>query len=283
MLADLWRDHKAAVVAFTAVLVAVFSSVVVVPETEQAVVLRFGEPVRVINRFRPEADFGSTGAGLSLRWPFAERLMRVDKRLLSVDMEPQLVLSTDQLRLNVDAYARFRIIDPVKMVRTAGSPERLEEQLQPIFSSVLRQELGKRTFQSLLTAERGAAMVQIRHNLDREAREYGAQVIDVRIKRADLPDGALESAFSRMQAARVQEATTIRAQGQKQAQIVRAEAEAEAARTYAAAFGKDPDFYNFYRAMQSYNYAFANNEGSTTILLSPDNAYLKQFKGPQGQ
>lgn len=283
MVANLWQEHKASLVAVALVLAALFSSVVIVPETQQAVVLRFGEPVRVINRFLPNADFGSTGAGLSLRIPIAERLMRVDKRILSVDMEPQLVLSTDQLRLNVDAYARFRIIDPVKMVRTAGTPERVEEQLQPIFSSVLRQELGKRTFQSLLTADRGAAMLQIRDGLDREAREYGAQVIDVRIKRADLPEGALESAFSRMQAAREQEATTIRAQGQKQAQIIRAQAEAEAARTYAGAFGKDPDFYNFYRAMQSYDYAFAENQGSTTILLSPDNAYLKQFKGIGGE
>lgn len=282
MSATFWQDHKAAVAAVVVAVIALFSSVVVVPETEQAVVLRFGEPVRKINAFNPNQDFGQTGAGLSLRIPFAERLVRVDKRLLSVDMEEQQVLSTDQLRLNVDAYARFRIIDPVKMVRTAGTPERVEEQLQPIFTSVLRQELGKRTFQSLLNADRGAAMLSIRTNLDQEAREYGAQVIDVRIKRADLPDGALESAFTRMQAAREQEATTIRAQGQKQAQIVRAQAEAEAAKTYADAFGKDPDFYNFYRAMQSYDYAFADNQGSTTILLSPDNAYLKQFKGTQG-
>jgi membrane protease subunit HflC len=282
MAANLWQDYKVAIIAGAVVLVGLFSSVVAVPETEQAVVLRFGEPVRVINRFRPNADFGKTGAGLSLRIPFAERLLRIDKRLLSVDMEEQQVLSTDQLRLNVDAYARFRIIDPVRMVRTAGTPERVQEQLQPILTSVLRQELGKRTFQSLLTAERGAAMEQIREGLDREAREYGAQVIDVRIKRADLPEGALESAFTRMQAAREQEATTIRAQGQKQAQIIRADAEAQAARTYADAFGKDPDFYNFYRAMQSYDYAFADNQGSTTILLSPDNAYLRQFKGGTG-
>jgi len=283
MSTTFWQDHKAAVATAVVALIAVFSSVVLVPETEQAVVLRFGEPVRKINAFNPKQDFGQTGAGLSLRIPFAERLVRVDKRLLSVDMEEQQVLSTDQLRLNVDAYARFRIIDPVKMVRTAGTPERVEEQLQPIFTSVLRQELGKRTFQSLLNADRGAAMLSIRTNLDHEAREYGAQVIDVRIKRADLPDGALDSAYTRMQAAREQEATTIRAQGQKQAQIVRAQAEAEAAKTYAAAFGKDPGFYNFYRAMQSYDYAFADNQGSTTILLSPDNAYLKQFKGGQGE
>jgi len=279
MATNLWQDYKGAIAATTTAAIVAMSSIVVVPENEQAVVLRFGEPVRKINAFDPNQDFGQTGAGLQLRIPFAERLIRIDKRLLSVDMEPQIVLSTDQLRLNVDAYARFRIIDPVKMVRTAGTPERVEEQLQPIFSSVLRQELGKRTFQSLLTADRGAAMLQIREGLDRQAREYGAQVIDVRIKRADLPDGALESAFSRMQAAREQEATTIRAQGQKQAQIIRADAEAEAARTYADAFGKDPAFYNFYRAMQSYDLAFAENQGSTTILLSPDNEYLKQFKG----
>jgi membrane protease subunit HflC len=144
---------------------------------------------------------------------------------------------------------------------------------------VLRQELSKRTFQSLLTADRGQAMLQIRDGLDRQAREYGAQVIDVRIKRADLPDGALESAFSRMQAAREQEATTIRAQGQKAAQIVRAQAEADAAKTYATSFGKDPAFYDFYRAMQSYDYTFTNGQGATTILLSPDNDYLRQFKG----
>jgi membrane protease subunit HflC len=279
MANNLWQDYKAAIVAIVVAVIVAFSSIVIVPENEQAVVLRFGEPVRKINAFDPKQDFGRTGAGLQLRIPFAERLIRIDKRLLSVDMEPQIVLSTDQLRLNVDAYARFRIIDPVKMVRTAGTPERVEEQLQPIFSSVLRQELGKRTFQSLLTADRGAAMLQIRQGLDRQAREYGAQVIDVRIKRADLPDGALESAFTRMQAAREQEATTIRAQGQKQAQIVRADAEAQAARTYAESFGKDPEFYNFYRAMQSYDFAFGDSQGSTTILLSPDNAYLKQFKG----
>jgi membrane protease subunit HflC len=279
-LAQLWQDYRAAINALIAMLVVVFASVVEVPETEQAVVLRVGEPVRVINPFRPNRDFGSTGAGLSLRIPFLERLIRIDKRLLTVDMDSQQVISTDQLRLVVDAYARFRIIDPVRMVRTAGTPERVEEQLQPIFTSVLRQELGRRTFQSLLTADRGLAMREIRDGLDRQAREYGAQVIDVRIKRADLPEGALESAFSRMQAAREQEATTIRAQGQKQAQLIRAQAEADAAKTYAGSFGKDADFYNFYRAMQSYDYAFGENGAGTTILLSPDNTYLKQFKGP---
>lgn len=273
------QDYRGVIVAIAVAVVVLLSTFVVVPETEQAVVLRFGEPVRKVNSFDPSKDFGQTGAGIVPRIPFAERLVRIDKRLLTVDMEPQQVLSTDQLRLNVDAYARFRIIDPVKMVKTAGTPDRVEDQLKPILNSVLRQELGKRTFQSLLTAERGKAMQNIRDELDRQAREYGAQIIDVRIKRADLPEGALESAFSRMQAAREQEAATIRAQGQKRAQIIRAEAEAEAARTYAESFGKDADFYNFYRAMESYDRAFANDSSGTTILLSPDNTYLKQFKG----
>jgi membrane protease subunit HflC len=279
MLGRIWQDYKTIVVVAAIALIALLSSVIVVPETEQAVVIRFGQPDRVINRFRPNVDFGQTGAGLSLRIPIAERVVRIDKRVLAVDMERQQVLSSEQQRLEVDAYARFRVIDPVKMVRTAGTTERVAEQLQPILSSVLRQELSKRTFQSLLTADRGQAMLQIRDGLDRQAREYGAQVIDVRIKRADLPDGALESAFSRMQAAREQEATTIRAQGQKAAQIVRAQAEADAAKTYATSFGKDPAFYDFYRAMQSYDYTFTNGQGATTILLSPDNDYLRQFKG----
>jgi len=275
----IWEDHKPSLIAVAVLLVLLLSSVIIVPETQQAVVIRLGEPNRVINRFRPGVDYGHTGAGLSLRIPFVERVVRVDKRVLALDMERQQVLSSEQQRLEVDAYARFRIIDPVKMVRTAGTTDRVAEQLQPILSSVLRQELGKRTFQSLLTADRGQAMIEIRKGLDLQAREYGAQVIDVRIKRADLPEGALESAFSRMQAARVQEATTIRAQGQKQAQIIRAQAEADAAKTYAAAFGKDPAFYDFYRAMQSYDYTFTQGTGNSTIVLSPDNDYLRQFKG----
>lgn len=281
MLREIWESNRIAVIAVGLALLAALSTVVVVPETEQAVVIRLGEPNRVINRFRPNTEFGATGAGLTWRIPIVESMVRIDRRILSVDMQSQEVLSTDQLRLQVDAYARFRIIDPVRMVRTAGSTERVREQLQPIFTSVLRQELGKRTFQSLLTADRGAAMIQIRQGLDQQAREYGAQVLDVRIKRADLPEGALESTFARMQAAREQEATTIRAEGQKNAQIIRAEAEAQAARIYAEAFNKDPVFYDFYRAMKSYDATFADpeNKAGSTIILSPDNDYLRQFKG----
>ena len=277
---EILRQNKPALIALVIAIVVAFSSLMVVPETMQAVIVRTGEPVRVINRFRPNADFGQTGAGLVARIPFLEQVVWIDKRVLDVDMERQQVLSVDQRRLEVDAYARFRIIDPVKMVRTAGTTERVSEQLQPILNSVLRQELGKRSFASLLTADRGEAMKNIRNGLDREAREYGAQVIDVRIKRADLPDGTpLESAFQRMQSARNQEATTIRAQGDKNAQITRAQAQALASKTYADSFGKDPEFYDFYRAMQSYDATFASKDGTTSIILSPDNEYLKQFRG----
>ena len=277
---DILQQNKPVLIALVVAILVGFSSLMVVPETMQAVIVRTGEPVRVINRFRPNADFGQTGAGLVARIPFLEQVVWIDKRVLDVDMERQQVLSVDQRRLEVDAYARFRIIDPVRMVETAGTTERVSEQLQPILNSVLRQELGKRSFASLLTADRGEAMKNIRNGLDREAREYGAQVIDVRIKRADLPDGTpLESAFARMQSARNQEATTIRAQGEKNAQITRAEAQALASKTYADSFGKDPAFYDFYRAMQSYDATFGSKDGTTSIILSPDNEYLKQFRG----
>lgn len=279
-LLNLWREQKLVLIAVALAVLALGSCLIVVDETEQAVIVRLGEPNRVVNRFRPNADFGQTGAGIVWRIPFLEQVVRIDKRVLDVDLERQQVTSADQRRLEVDAYARFRVIDPVKMYETAGTVDRVAEQLQPILNSVLRQELGKRTFASLLTAERGQAMRNIRTGLDKEAREYGAQVIDVRIKRADLPDGApLESAFTRMATARQQEAATIRAGGQKNAQIIRATAEAQAAKTYAEAFNKDPQFYDFYRAMQSYDTTFSQKGSSTSIVLSPDNEYLKQFRG----
>ena len=282
MLREIWETRAPALVALAALALGLATSIVVIPETEQGVVMRLGKPVRVINRFAPGTDFGDTGAGLSWRIPFIEDVVRVDRRVLSVEMDRQQVLSSDRLRLEVDAFARFRIIDPVKMVRTGGTTDRVVEQLQPILTSVLRQELGSHTFQSLLTPERSEVMGEIRTALDHEARQYGAQVVDVRIKAADLPDGTpLDAAYGRMQAAREQEATAIRATGQRNAQIIQAEAEAEAAHIYAQSFGKDPAFYDFYRAMKSYEATFANpvNKAGTTIVLSPSNDYLRQFRG----
>jgi modulator of FtsH protease HflC len=276
-----WETHKTSLIAILVALVAAWSSMVVVPETEEAVIIQAGRPDRVANRFQPNAPYGETGAGIVFRVPFYERVERIDKRVLNVDMETQTVLSTDQLRLNVDAYARYRIIDPVLMVETAGTLATVETQLSQILSSVVRQELGRRSFATLLAAERGTTMTNITRLLDAQARKYGAQVIDVRIKQADLPDGSpLTSAFRRMESARAQEAATLRAQGSKNAQIIRAEAEAGAAKIYAAAYGKDPEFYDFYRAMQSYNTTFAaDSKTGSTFVLDPDNEYLRQFRG----
>jgi modulator of FtsH protease HflC len=257
-----------------------------VPETRQGVVVRFGEPVRIVNRYKPKEVFGRTGAGLMVRLPFAEQVEWIDKRVLALDMEEQEVLSTDQLRLEVDAYARYRIVDPLRMYKAVTTEARLSDSLRPLLGNALRNELGKQTFAALLSPERGQVMKNIKAGLNRTALPYGVEIIDVRIKRADLPKGTpLDSAFERMKTARQQEAVTKRAEGEKQAQLVMATADAEAAQIYAASFGKDPQFYDFYRAMQSYRLTFGTDgnkaEGSSSIILSPGNEYLRQFRGQQ--
>ena len=265
-------------------LMMIFSSISIVPETRQGIITRFGKPVRIINRYKDGAEIGQVGAGIAFRIPFVERVDWIDKRVRDIEMDKQQVLSTDQLRLEVDAFARYRVVDPLRMYIRARSTDQFEQTLAPILGSQLRNELGKRPFASLLSPEREGVMGNIRQGLDRVARQYGAEIIDVRIKKADLPDGTpLQSAFDRMRTARQQEARSIEATGLKKAQIIRAEADAEAANTYAAAFGKDPEFYNFYRAMQSYETTFLGVNGSkpaqTNIILSPNDEYLKEFTG----
>ena len=247
----------------------------ILPETKQAVVVQFGKPARILGR---------TQAGINYRIPFFENIIWIDKRVQSVDMDRQQVLSTDQRRLEVDAFARYRIVDPLRMYISARDEARLQTALVPILGSEIRNELGKQPFAALLSPERQGVMENVRRSLDRVARQYGAQIIDVRIKKADLPDGTpLQSALERMRTAREQEARSIRAEGAKRAQIIRAEADAEAARIYSASFGKDADFYEFYRAMQSYQITFLGDGNSpaagTNIILSPQNDYLKEFTG----
>ncbi|HPU16449.1 MAG TPA: protease modulator HflC [Polymorphobacter sp.] len=254
------------------------SSLFTVPETSQALVLRLGKPERIINTYNAKAPFGSGGAGLALKVPFIENVVFIDKRVLDLDMPEQTVLSTDQLRLVVDAFARFRITNPQRMYETVGSEERVAEALSRILASRLRNELGKQPFAALLSPERSQMMDDIQSSVNKLAKQYGAEIVDVRIKRADLPTGApLDSAFTRMRSQRAQEALTIRAQGNKQAQLVRAEADANAARIYAESFGKDADFYAFYRAMQAYRTTFNNN--NATVVLSTGNEFLREFEG----
>ena len=284
-MTDIIRRHPVfSTILVFLLLVLLMSSVSIVPETRQGVVAQFGKPVRIINRYKGGAEFGGRGAGLAFRIPFVESIVWIDKRVRDLDMDKQQVLSTDQRRLEVDAFARYRVVDPLRMYLAARSVDRVEQALKPILGSQLRNELGKRPFASLLSPEREGVMGNIRSGLNRVASQYGVEIVDVRIKKADLPTGSpLDSAYDRMRTAREQEARSIRAEGQKRAQIIRAEADAEAAQIYAAAFGKDPQFYNFYRAMQSYQTTFLpdgqSKAGQTNIILSPNNEYLKEFTG----
>lgn len=265
-------------VVAAAVLFVIATAVVKVREDQQAIILQLGRPVATVNTFQPGAPFGETGAGLVLKTPFVQNVVYVDKRIRSLDITPQTVLSTDQLRLVVDAFARYRIIDPVKMYQTVRNEGRLEEELSRILTSRIRNELGAQRFDLLLSPERGQSMENIQQAVNRSALAYGAEVVDVRIKRADLPPGSpLEAAFERMRTARQQEALTIRAQGARDAQIIRAEADAQAARVYAESFSKDPNFYAFYRAMQAYRQSFA--QGNSSVVLSSDNEFLREFQG----
>ena len=285
MMGRVIKNPVALAIIAVALLIVLGATLSIVPETKQGVIVRFGEPQRIVNRYQPNTEFGQWGAGLTARIPFVEQIVWIDKRILSVEMDRQQVLSTDQLRLQVDAFARYRVVDPLRMYIAAGSEQRVSDQLRPILGSALRNELGRRPFAALLSPERGQMMDNIQQALNRVAAQYGAEIVDVRIKRADLPEGTpLESAYQRMQTARQQEARSIRAQGLKQAQIIRAEADAEAAATYAEAFNKDPDFYDFYRSMQSYEASFVNNTGEgqgsrQSIIMSPENEYLRQFRG----
>jgi modulator of FtsH protease HflC len=277
------RNPIAIAVIVLGLLFVLLSTITIVPETKQAVILRLEQPYRTVNAYRPSEQYGRTQAGPTFRMPFVDRVTLIDKRVQDIDLTNQPVLSTDQLRLEVDAYARFRVVDPLTLVRTAVTIDRVRDQLTPLFSSSLRNELGKRPFAALLSPERGQVMENIQTALQRFASQYGVEIVDVRIKHADLPTGSpLESAYERMRTARRQEAATIRAQGQKDAQIIRANAQAQAAQIYAQAFNKDPAFYDFYRAMQSYRTTFLSQpegKGDTQIILSPQNSYLREFMG----
>jgi membrane protease subunit HflC len=259
-------------------LVILSASVVIVPENTQAIITRLGKPDRIANEYDPAKPIGNSGAGLTLKVPFIENVIFVDKRIRDLDMPSQTVLSIDQRRLVVDAFARYRIVDPLRMYVTRGSAENVATQLSNVLASRLRNELANQPFAALLSPERGELMENIQRSVNREAGKVGVEIVDLRIKRADLPLGApLESAYGRMRAARNQESLTILAQGQKQAQLITADADATAAKIYAESFGQDAEFYGFYRAMQAYRAAFA--DGRANLVLSPDNEFLKEFEG----
>ncbi|MEO9132229.1 MAG: protease modulator HflC [Sphingomonas sp.] len=285
MSASLLRNPVTIGIAAMLSLILLALTFAIVPETKQAVILRFEKPIRTVNAYKKGELFGSTGAGLIAKVPFVDRIVWVDKRIRDAEYENQQVLSSDQLPLIVDAYARFRVVDPLRMVVTARSESGVTDALVQLLGTSIRNELGNQPFKVLLTPERDKVMENIQSRLQRLASQYGVEIVDVRIKHADLPSGSpLESALNRMKTQRKQQALTIRAEGNKEAQIIRADAEAQAAAIYATSFNQDPAFYNFYRAMQSYKRTFGVDSnfpqgGSTSIIMAPNNAYLKEFQG----
>lgn len=253
-------------VAFVGLFVAT-GAIYTVDQTRSAIVLELGKPQRVI-----------TEPGLHLKVPFVQNVVYFDNRMLDLDMREQEVQSTDQLRLVVDAFARFRIEDPLLAYQTVRSEQGAADKLSRILESRLRDELGKQPFSALLTPERGELMQLIQERINKDARALGAVVVDVRIKRADLPTGApLEAAFERMRTAREQEARAIRADGVRQAEVIRAGADAETAKVYADSYNRDPEFYAFYRSMQAYRTSLSKDD--TRAILSPNSEFLSQFSG----
>ncbi len=272
--------------------IALYSSAFIVHQNEQALVLRFGEPLPAI-----------TTPGLKWKMPFIDTVEKFDKRILDLDTTEQEVTASDQQRLIVDAYARYRIVNLLKFYQNVRNEERVREVVGPLIESEIRRVLGSATLQEVVKDKREALMKQIAAQVNSEGRDYGLEVVDVRIKRADLPQENLVKVYDRMRADRVREATELRAQGEAESNRVRAnadkdvtiikatatqksdeirgEGEANRSRIFADAFGQDPDFFRFYRSMQAYTAALKPED--TRMLLSPDSEFFRYFEDPAGK
>ena len=277
------------------ILVVAMASVFTVDQTEQAIVLRFGEPV---------AGRGLvTAPGLHFKYPFIENVVFLDNRILVVEAPKQEVLASDNNRLEVDSFLRYRIVDPLKFYQTVGSPERANSQLGFILNSAVRRVLGEATQTEIVRDNRADLMVKIREQMNQEGSRLGIFAVDVRIRHADLPRQISEKVFSRMQSERAREAAEFRAKGsqqkqtieaqadrdvvvllgnaQRQADQTRGEGDAERNRIFAETFGKDPDFFAFYRSMQAYETGLKG--GETRMVVSPKSDFFRFFGSPNGQ
>jgi modulator of FtsH protease HflC len=262
-----------------AVVLLGLSSVSMVGEAEQAVILRMGQPDRVINRFKPEAAATRSGAGLALHVPLFESVAKLPRGLLTLASDGQTVRTADQQTLVLDTAVTVRVIDPVKLVGTRGTPERVGSEIQAWLPGLMKAELGKLDSGKIqLTGSSGAA-ARLRAGLDERLRAIGVQVIDLRIARALLPVGAQQDTLLAMGDRREAIAGEERNRGAREVQQITSEAEAEAAAILQASAGRDPEFYDFYRAMRSYEAIFAHpdRKDKATIVLPPDSGYLRQF------
>ncbi|MFZ4409049.1 MAG: protease modulator HflC [Paracraurococcus sp.] len=275
-------------VALGALLVIAASSLFAVHQTQQVLITQFGQPIRVVQT-----------PGLNWKVPFIQTVIGFDRRLLDYDAQGQEVILGDQRRLVVDTFTRYRITDPLRFYQTVGATEGgIRLRLGPIVSSSLRNTLGNEPLLSVLSADRARIMGEIRARVNAEARSFGIEVTDVRIRRADLPEENTQAILSRMQSERERVAREQRAEGAEQAQRIRAAAERDrtvliaeaqsraetlrgegeqvAIRIFAEAYQKDPEFYQFWRTMQAWREAFA--DGESRLLLSPDSDFFKYFR-----
>ena len=266
--------------------VAAYLSVIIVKEVNQAIILQFGDPKRIIMK-----------PGLNFKIPFIQNVVYLDKRILNLDTPPEEVIASDQKRLIVDAFARFQIVDPLKFYISVGDERVARSRLSTIINSRIRNVLGQEELQTLLSKDRSKQMELIKVGVNTEAENFGISIVDVRIKRADLPQANSDAIYRRMQTEREREAKEFRAKGaemavtitstadkevtviladaQKQSEIMKGEGDGERNKIFADAFGQDPEFFSFYRSMQSYSKAFT--AGETSMILSPDSEFFKFF------
>ena len=286
------------ILAFVAVVI-LANTLFVVEQRQEAIVLRFGQPVRVIHR--P----GQPGAGLNFKQPFVENVIKFDRRNLALEADQEEVTSADQQKLVVDAFLRYRISDPLQYYRTLRDERTAQDRLERLVNSSLRQMLGQMNQSDIISGQRDQLMLRSKQDMARRAKEsrLGIEVIDFRIKRADLPAANQASVYRRMQTQRQQIAAQYRALGEQQkreimatadkevaitladaqqiGETTRGEGDAQRTRIFAAAYGKDPGFAAFYRSMQAYETGLG--QGDTTMILSPDSAFFKYFEqGPGG-
>lgn len=284
------RGFLATLVVLIGIAVAgVYASAFIVHQNEQVLVLRFGEPKHVLRE-----------PGLNWKLPVVDTVDYFDKRILDLDTQPQEVTASDRKRIVVDAFARYRIIDPLLFYQSVRDERNVRTRLGPIVESALRRVLGESTFQELVRDKREDLMKRIAQQVNTEGKDYGLEVVDVRIKRADLPEQNRKSVFERMRAERKREAAEFRAQGAAEANriqatadrdvtVIKAEAtrkgeqtkgegDGERNRIYAEAYGKDPDFFAFYRSMQAYEEGLKAKD--TRIIMSPDSDFFKYFLSP---
>jgi len=263
-----------------------YFSIFIVKEINQAIVLQFGDPKRIIEK-----------PGLNFKIPFIQNVVFLDKRILNLDTPPEEVIASDQKRLIVDAFARFQIVDPLKFYISVGNERVARSRLSTIINSRIRNVLGRQRLQTLLSEDRTKQMALIQDGVNVEAENFGINIVDVRIKRADLPPANSEAIFRRMQTEREREAKEFRAKGaemaititstadkevtvilaeaEKKSEIMKGEGDGQRNKIFAGAFGQDPEFFAFYRSMQAYEKALIG--GETSLILSPDSEFFKFF------